>query len=281
MKRLNLTTRVALNDGHRIPQLGLGTFQIPEGAECERAVRTALECGYRHLDTAAIYGNETSIGRAIAQSGIPREEIFVTTKCWVDDFGREATRRAFDASRKRLGLDVVDLYLLHWPLDASMMAAWETLLELREQGAVRSIGVSNFTISRFETFFFRHAARVPAVNQVELHPLGSRPALREYCRRKGIVIESYSPLARGRGLDHPVVAAIARECGKSPAQVVIRWHLQHGWVVIPKSARPDRIRENADVFDFELSESQMRRLDGLDEDRYVITWRPGDPAAWY
>ncbi len=278
---MDLNTRIQLNDGSAIPQLGLGVFQLEDAAACERAVAAALDCGYRHIDTASIYGNEEAVGRALAASGIPREEIFVTTKCWIDDFGREATRNAFNASRKKLGLDVIDLYLLHWPVDETMMAAWETLVELRAEGKVRSIGVSNFSVRRFEDFFFRHTDIVPAVNQIELHPFGSRPDVRDYCRGKGIAVESYSPLARMKGLDHPELAAMAAEYGKSPAQVVIRWHLQHGRVVIPKSQHPERIRENADVFDFALTPDQMSRLDALNEDRFVITWRPGGEEAWY
>jgi methylglyoxal/glyoxal reductase len=281
MDHLNVGTRIELNDGNFIPQLGLGVFQLEDAAVCERAVVAALACGYRHIDTAAIYGNEEAVGRAIAASGIPREELFITTKCWIDDFGREATRKAFDASRKKLGLDVVDLYLLHWPVDETMMGAWETLVELRAEGAVRSIGVSNFSVRRFEELFFRHTDIVPAVNQIELHPFGSRPDVREYCAGKGIAVESYSPLARMKGMDHPELAAIAAECGKTPAQVVIRWHLQHGLVAIPKSQHPERIRDNADVFDFALTDGQMRRIDGLNEDRFVIAWRPGGEDAWY
>jgi methylglyoxal/glyoxal reductase len=281
MDRMKLNTPILLNDGHAIPQLGLGVFQLEDAAVCERAVGAALACGYRHIDTAAIYGNEEAVGRAIAASGILREDIFVTTKCWIDDFGREATRKALDASRKKLGLDVIDLYLLHWPVDETMMAAWKTLVELRNEGKVRSIGVSNFSVRRFEEFFFRHTDIVPAVNQIELHPFGSRADVREYCAGKGMVVESYSPLARMKGLDHPDLAAIAADCGKTPAQVVIRWHLQHGLVVIPKSQHPERIRENAAVFDFALTDDQMRRIDALNEDRFVITWRPGGEEQWY
>lgn len=278
---LDRMTRITLNDGHTIPPLGLGVFQIEDATACERAVAAALDCGYRHIDTAAIYGNEEAVGRAISRSGIPREELFVTTKCWVDDFGREATRKAFDASRKKLGLEVIDLYLLHWPVDETMMGAWEALADLRAEGAVRSIGVSNFTVRRFEDFFFRHTDVVPAVNQVELHPFNSRPDVREYCRGKGIAVESYSPLARAKGLDDPALAAIAAECGRTPAQVVIRWHLQHGLVVIPKSQHPERIRENAEVFDFALTPGQMSRIDALNEGRFVIAWRPGGEDRWY
>lgn len=281
MDPMKLNTRIALNDGHSIPQLGLGVFQLEDAAACERAVAAALDCGYRHVDTAAIYENEEAVGRAIAASGIPRGDLFITTKCWIDDFGRETTRKAFDASRKKLGLDVIDLYLLHWPVDETLMAAWETLVELRDEGKVRSIGVSNFSVRRFEEFFFRHTDVVPAVNQIELHPFGSRPDVREYCAGKEIAVESYSPLARMKGMDHPELAAIAADCGKTPAQAVIRWHLQHGLVVIPKSQHPERIRENADVFDFALTGDQMRRIDALNEDRFVITWRPGGEETWY
>ena len=281
MESLNLRTRIQLNDGHAIPQLGLGVFQLEDPTVCERAVAVALEAGIRHIDTAAIYGNEEAVGRALTASGIARDDLFVTTKCWVDDYGRDQTRRAFDASRQKLGLDVIDLYLLHWPLDATMMEAWETLVDLRTEGKVRSIGVSNFTVRRFEDFFFGRTDVVPAVNQVELHPFNSRPDVRAYCRGKDIVVESYSPLARMKGLDQPELAAVATECGKTLAQVVIRWHLQHGLVVIPKSQHPERIRENAAVFDFALTDDQMRRIDALNADRFVLNWHPGGDDQWY
>ena len=281
MESLNVSTRIDLNDGHAIPQLGLGVFQLEDPAVCERAVAAALEVGIRHIDTAAGYENEEAVGRALAASGIDRHELFVTTKCWVDDYGREQTRRAFDASRKKLGLDVIDLYLLHWPVDETMMAAWDTLIALRAEGQVRSIGVSNFTVRRFEDFFFSRTDVIPAVNQVELHPFNNRPDVRAYCQGKGIAVESYSPLARMKGMDHPELAAVAAECGKTLAQITIRWHLQHGLVVIPKSQHPERIRENADVFDFVLTDDQMRRIDALNENRFVIGWRPGGEENWY
>lgn len=281
MERMNVNTRIELNDGHAIPQLGLGVFQLEDPAVCERAVAAALEAGIRHIDTAAGYENEEAVGRALAASGIDRNDLFVTTKCWVDDYGREQTRRAFDASRKKLGLEVIDLYLLHWPVDETMMAAWDTLIALRAEGQVRSIGVSNFTVRRFEDFFFSRTDVVPAVNQVELHPFNSRPDVRAYCQGKGIAVESYSPLARMKEMDHPELAAVAAECGKTLVQIVLRWHLQHGLVVIPKSQHPERIRENADVFDFALTDDQMRRIDALNEDRFVIGWRPGGAENWY
>ena len=278
---LSLNSRVRLNDGVEIPQLGLGVFQLEEAAVCERAVRSALDLGYRHVDTAAIYGNEEAVGRAIADSGVPREEVFITTKCWFEDYGREATRRAFDESRRKLGVDVIDLYLLHWPMDETWMAAWETLLELKAEGAARSIGVSNFTVRRFEEFFFPRSEVVPSVNQIELHPFASRPDVRDYCRAKGIAVECYSPLARMKDVDEPVLHALARETGKSVAQVMLRWHLQHGLIAIPKSQNPERLKENADVFDFALSAEQMARIDALNADRFVITWRPGGEENWY
>ena len=281
MDALNIRTRIKLNDGHTIPQLGLGVFQLEESGSCERAVSAALEAGIRHIDTASGYENEAAVGRAIAASGIDRDDLFVTTKCWVDDYGRDQTRRAFDISRKKLGLDVIDLYLLHWPVDSTFMEAWETLVDLRAEGKVRSIGVSNFTVRRFEEFFFSRTDVVPAVNQVELHPFNNRADVRAYCSSKGIAVECYSPLARMKGMDHPELAAVAAECGKSLVQIVIRWHLQHGLVVIPKSQHPDRIRENANVFDFVLTDDQMRRIDALNEDRFVIGWRPGGEENWY
>ena len=281
MPELSLATAITLNDGHPMPQLGLGVFQIEDAAACESAVRAALDAGYRHIDTAAVYGNEEAVGRAVRDSGVPREEVFVTTKVWTSDFGTEATRRAFDSSLGKLGLDYVDLYLLHWPEDATMMAAWEVLIALRGEGRIRSIGVSNFTVRRFEEAFFPHTPEVPAVNQVELHPFWSREDLRAYCRGKGIAVESYCPLAKAERLGHPVLTEIAGDLGRTPAQVMIRWHLQHGLVVIPKSQRPERIRENASVFDFGLGPDQMKRLDGLNEDASVTRWRPHDGKGWY
>ena len=265
----------------RIPQLGLGVFQIEDGATCDRAVRTALDSGYRHIDTAAIYGNEKAVGTAVAESGLARDELFITTKCWIDDFGRGATRKACEASLRKLRMDYVDLYLLHWPIDDTMMAAWEDCIALREEGKCRSIGVSNFTVRRFEETFLPQTDVVPAANQVEIHPFGHRADVRAYCREKGIVVESYSPLARAQRFDHPEIRAVALEVERTPAQVLVRWNLQHGLVVLPKSAHEHRIRENADVYDFELTPGQMQRLDALEEDLCTIAWRPGGQKNWY
>jgi len=281
MNELSLTTEVELNDGHAIPQLGFGVFQITDPEECATAVKTALDVGYRHFDTATVYQNEAFLGRTLEESGVAREDLFLTTKCWISDFGRESTRAALETSLSKLKTDYVDLYLLHWPEDGSMMAAWEALLAMREEGKCRSIGVSNFTLARFEKFFFTHTDEVPAVNQIEQHPLRSQGDTQAYCEEKGIAVESYSPLARAECLSNPELKRLAEETGKTPAQVILRWHLQHDRIVIPKSVHPERIRQNAEVFDFDLSDDQMARVDALNRDESVISWRPNDGKGWY
>lgn len=281
MHELNLNSTLPLNDGHPIPQLGLGVFQMNDAAVCSRAVRAALDCGYRHIDTAAIYGNEEAVGRAVADSGVPREDVYITTKCWVTDFGRKATRTACETSLRKLETEYIDLYLLHWPDDATMLEAWETLVALRGEGRCRSIGVSNFTERRLEEAFLRHTDVVPAVNQVEVHPFWTREGLRDYCRARGTVIQSYCPLAKAERFTHPVLVETARDVGRSAAQVMVRWHLQHGLVPIPKSQHPERVQANADVFDFALSEGQMQRLDELNQDASITSWRPNGGKGWY
>lgn len=276
---LEITSTVKLNSGHEMPLLGLGVFQVDDGPACERAVRAALEAGYRHIDTAAAYRNEASVGRALADSGVAREDVFVTTKVFIQDFGREATRSACEESLRLLATDYVDLYLIHWPCDATMMDAWEAMQALRDEGKCRSIGVSNFTVRRFEEAFLPRTEEVPAVDQVEFHPFWYRKGLLDYCRGKGIQLEGYSPLARGQKLDDPTLGEVAAAYGKTPAQVLIRWQLQHDVVVIPKSSHPERIRENADVFDFEITAEDMARLDALNADESILTWRP--EPNWY
>ncbi len=271
---LDITSTVKLNSGFEMPLLGFGVFQVEAGDVCERAVHDALEAGYRHIDTAAVYGNEASVGKALAAGGVPREEVFVTTKVFTGDFGHEATREACERSLELLGVDYVDLYLIHWPVREGVDEAWEAMQALRDEGRIRSIGVSNFTVRRFEEQFFQHTDEAPAVNQVELHPFWSRRDVVDYCRGKGIQPEAYSPLVRARRMDDATLNEIAAGCGKSVAQVLIRWQLQHGVVVIPKSSHAERIRENADVFDFELSDEDMQRIDALNEDFCTITWRP-------
>ena len=244
-----------------LPLLGLGVWQMAEGRETEQAVEWALDAGYRHVDTAAMYRNERSVGAALARSGLPREEIFVTTKLLPLklDVERELTR-----SLRRLGLDYVDLYLIHWPIPLLNRRIWKKLEQLQERGLARAIGVSNFGVRRIDSLL-RGAAHRPAVNQVQFNPFRFRRRLLDHCREQGIVFEAYSPLNRGRGLAHPTIAGIAERLDRTPAQVMLRWALQHGAVVIPKSSHEERIRSNARIFDFELGEADVQALDALDE----------------
>ncbi|CAA9422848.1 MAG: oxidoreductase of aldo/keto reductase family, subgroup 1 [uncultured Pseudonocardia sp.] len=256
---------IELNNGVTIPQLGFGVFLVPPG-ETERSVRTALEAGYRHIDTARIYGNEGEVGAAVARSGIARDELFVTTKVWNADQGRDATLRAFDASLSRLGLDHVDLYLVHWPVPSAdrYVETWKALEEIAADGRARAIGVSNFQPAHLERLV-RETGTVPAVNQVELHPHLAQPDLRAFHAEHGIATEAWSPLARGGAvLADETVAKIAAGHGRTPAQVILRWHLQLGNVVIPKSVTPSRIAENIAVFDFALTDDEVRAVSALD-----------------
>ncbi|MGW3181840.1 aldo/keto reductase [Kitasatospora sp. NPDC001119] len=257
---------VKLNNGVEIPQLGFGVFQVPDD-QTTAAVAAALEAGYRSIDTAAIYGNETGVGRALAASGVAREDLFVTTKLWNADQGYDATLRAFDASLAKLGLDHVDLYLIHWPTPARdlYLDTWRALERLVEEGRIRAAGVSNFQPAHLQRLLDT-SALVPAVNQVELHPGLQQAELRAFHAEHGIATEAWSPLAQGAVLDDPAITAIAARTGKSPAQVVLRWHLQLGNIVIPKSVTPARIRQNLDVFDFELTEQDMAAVAAGDRD---------------
>jgi diketogulonate reductase-like aldo/keto reductase len=291
---LGIDSRVALNDGRMIPQLGFGVWQIRPGKTCETAVIAALEAGYRHIDTAAAYDNEESVGAGLRASGIPREDVFVTTKLWNNDHGDP--ERALGASLRKLKMDYVDLYLIHFPVP-ERRRSWRTLESLRKQGKARSIGVSNYTI-RHLTELLAEGGVVPAVNQVEFHPYLYQRDLLDFCNAKGIVIEAYSPLTHGRRLDDPRLVAIAKKYSKTglqpaarwsklplirefsrcfgiktPAQILIRWALQHGLVVVPKSSTRGRIFENADVLDFEISEEDMRVVDGFHENLRTC-WDP-------
>ncbi|HWI73172.1 MAG TPA: aldo/keto reductase [Baekduia sp.] len=268
---------VGLGADVTIPQLGYGVFQVPD-AETEAAVGHAFEAGYRHVDTAAIYGNETGVGRAVASSGLPRDEVFVTTKLWNNRQGAESTPRALAASLERLGLDYVDLYLIHWPAPSQdkYLETWEAFLELQQEGLVRAIGVSNFQPAHLRRIIEATGVS-PAINQIELHPWLQQEELRAFGAEHRIATEAWSPLAQGGShLAEPALVEIAGAYGKTVAQVILRWHLQLGNVVIPKSATPARIQENVDVFDFELSAADMdaiRRLDrgertGFDPDTF-------------
>jgi 2,5-diketo-D-gluconate reductase A len=260
------STTVQLNNGVEMPLLGFGVFLVPAD-EVVEPVRFALDAGYRLIDTAKLYANEEGVGQAIRESGLPRDDLFVTTKVWNSDHGFDATLRAFDDSQKRLGLDVIDLYLIHWPMPERnvYVETWQALERLYADGRVRAIGVSNFTVAHLQRLLDASTV-VPAVNQVELHPGFPQEQLRAFHAQHGIVTESWSPLGRGHGLlDAPAVTSIAAEHGKTPAQVVLRWHLQLGCVVIPKSTHEERIRENADVFGFELTDAEMASLSALTE----------------
>jgi 2,5-diketo-D-gluconate reductase A len=250
-----------------IPQLGLGVWQIP-GDETERVVLEAFEAGYRHVDTATIYGNEDGVGRAVRSSGLPRDEVFVTTKLWNSDQGRERAPGALAASLERLGLEYVDLYLIHWPEPGRdrYLETWEALLELQQEGLARAVGVSNFEVEHLERIIAATGVS-PAVNQIELHPWRQQARLRAFGADARIATEAYSPLAQGGDrLSDPVLTQIAEAHDKSVAQVILRWHLQLGNVVIPKSATPERIAQNADVFDFALSDADLARIPELDAD---------------
>ena len=273
----NVESSVALRQGVRgvdvrLPLLGLGVYQTPRGEKTRRAVSAALRAGYRHIDTARLYGNEEDVGRAVRESGVPRAEVFVTTKLWNDDHGYDPTLRAFEESDRRLGFGYVDLYLIHWPVPGRRNDSWRAMERLLAEGRCRAIGVSNF-LPRHLDDLARTSPVTPAVNQIELSPfLGQRETVR-VCEARGIVVEAYSPLTRGKRLRNPVVADVARLHGKTPAQILIRWSLEHGFVVLPKSAREDRIRQNAEVFDFALSFDDRARLDALDEDLHT-DWDP-------
>ena len=257
---------ITLNNGVRMPQLGFGVFQVPND-ETQAAVATALEVGYRSIDTAAVYGNEQGVGRAIAASGLDRDELFVTSKVWNSDQGHDETLRAFDASLAKLGLEQLDLYLIHWPTPDRdrYVATWKALERLAAEGRIRAIGVSNFEPEHLDRLVAEGSV-VPAVNQVELHPALQNRRVVAANDRLGIATEAWSPLAQGAVLDDPAITTIAAAHGRTPAQVVLRWHLQQGRIVIPKSVTPARIAENFDVFGFELAASELDAIDGLERD---------------
>ncbi|MEU6219426.1 aldo/keto reductase [Streptomyces sp. NPDC047022] len=259
---------IILNNGVAMPQLGFGVWQVPDD-EAENSVATALETGYRSVDTAAIYGNERGVGRAVAASGIPRKDLFITTKLWNSDHGYDSALHAFDVSLGKLGLEYVDLYLIHWPLPnrSTFVETYKALEKIYEDGRARAIGVSNFEPEHLATLIDQTSV-IPAVDQIELHPHFQQHAARAYHADQGIRTEAWSPLGQGRGLlEVPAIVAIAQKHNRTPAQVVLRWHVQLGNVVIPKSVTPSRIRENIEVFDFSLDTEDLAAISALNEDR--------------
>eukprot|EP00243_Klebsormidium_subtile_P002174 TRINITY_DN1416_c0_g1_i2.p1 TRINITY_DN1416_c0_g1~~TRINITY_DN1416_c0_g1_i2.p1 ORF type:complete len:316 (+),score=34.82 TRINITY_DN1416_c0_g1_i2:97-948(+) len=262
-----------LKQGVKIPRIGLGVFQSAPGPETEEAVACALQEGYRHIDTAALYRNEASVGAAIRNSGIPREEIFVTTKLWNSDHGYQQTLQAFQRSLVNLGLEYVDLYLVHSPMRVDKrLETWKAMETILKSGRARSIGVSNYGIHHLEELFANCTIR-PSVNQVELHPYHTRTVLVDFCKRNGIALQAYSPLTKGRRLKDPALQEIAHRYHKTPAQLLLRWGLQKGFIVLPKSVTPQRILQNIQVTDFEISATDMAQLDSFNEN-LATGWDP-------
>lgn len=271
---MDINSRCKLNNSYEMPYFGLGVYKAAPGKGTIEAVSYALEVGYRLIDTAAVYGNEKEVGIAVKQSGIPREEIFITTKLWNDDQGYDAALKAFDESLKRLQLDYVDLYLIHWPVPKLRKDSWKALEKIYRDKKALSIGVSNYMIKHLEELK-TYAEIIPAVNQVEFSPFLYQKDLLDYCRENKIQIEAYSPLARMKKKDNVVVNNIAKKHNKTHAQVLIRWCLEHKLIVIPKSSDKKRIKENADVFNFKLDEDDMRMLNSLNE-KFRVSWDPSD-----
>jgi diketogulonate reductase-like aldo/keto reductase len=260
-----IDSKVELLNGVEMPRLGLGVWRAKDGEETENAVLAALEAGYRGIDTASLYDNERSVGRALKASGAARDSVFVTTKVWNNEQGYAETIAAFRRSLERLDMDYADLYLVHWPVVGKYKDTYRAIEDLYEQGLIRAIGVSNFNIHHLEDLM--GSCRIkPMVNQVEMHPLHTQKKLFAFCRKEGIQLQSWRPLMQGR-LELPLIGELAVKYGKTPAQIIIRWHLQIGAITIPKSSKEQRIRENADVFDFELAPEDVVAIDGLNENR--------------
>lgn len=268
----SLQDTTTLKNGVNMPWLGIGVFKVEEGPELVNAVKFAIKHGYRSIDTAAIYGNEEGVGQAIregmGETGITREELFITSKVWNSDLGYESTLAAYETSLKKLGLDYLDLYLIHWPVEGKYKDAWRALETLYKEGKVKAIGVSNFQVHHLEDVI-KDAEIVPMVNQVEYHPRLTQKEVHAFCVEHGIQLEAWSPLMQGQLLDNPVLQEIAHSYNKSVAQIIIRWDLQNGVITIPKSTKEHRIVENASVFDFELSKEDMQRIDQLNQNHRV------------
>lgn len=266
--RKDIYSTVTLHNGVEMPQFGLGVYKVEEGRQVEDTVKNAINLGYRLIDTAAFYENEEGVGRAIRESGVPREELFITTKVWNTEQGYEQTLAAFEKSLNKLDLEYIDLYLIHWPVKGKYLDTWRALEELYKAGKVKAIGVSNFQIHHLKDIM-ENSAEKPVVNQVELHPRMSQEELRSFCNEHNIKVEAWSPIARGRILEDSLINKIADRHGKSAAQVILRWHLQNGVIIIPKSVHEERLRENADIFDFELNNEEMKQINSLNKnERY-------------
>lgn len=260
----NITDSATLNNGVQMPWLGFGVFQMDDGNEVEGAVQAALDVGYRSIDTAAVYRNERGTGAAIRNSDVPREEIFLTTKVWNSEQRNGRVLAAFEESLERLGTDYVDLYLVHWPVAGHYQATWKVMEEIYRSGRAKAIGVSNFQINHLKDIL-ADCEVVPAVNQIEYHPYLGQVELLQLCNDNGIIVEAWSPLMQGHIVNVPLANALGEKYGKTAAQIALRWNLQHGVITIPKSSRPSRIAENADIFDFEISAEDMQQLDALDQ----------------
>lgn len=265
---MNLQTTKTLTNGYAMPIVGLGVYKMTNPDETLQAITKALHVGYRHIDTASLYGNEEQVGEAIRHSGVAREDIFVTTKVWNSDQGYDATLRAFEVSLRKMEIDYVDLYLTHWPVEETFEETYRAIERLYDEGLIRVPGVSNHHAHHIERLLAR-ANVGPMVNQVEVHPYLSQQELKSYCAAKGIAMTAWSPLGRGQVLEDARILAVAEEVGKSAAQVVLRWHLQHDTIIIPKSVTPSRIEENAQLFDFELSAEQMAKVDAVNENKRI------------
>jgi len=265
---MDISSKVKLNNGVEMPWLGLGVFRSEDGPEVENAVKTALEHGYRSIDTAAIYHNEKGVGKAIHESGVSREEIFLTSKVWNSEQGYNSTMAAFEASLEKLQTSYLDLYLIHWPKGKKSVETWKAMEELHKKGKIRAIGISNFLVHHIEDFIME-CEILPAVNQVEFHPELIQQELMDYCQNKGIQMEAWSPIMKGRVNDIPVIKEIAAKYNKTPVQVTLRWEIQRGIVTIPKSVHAERIVSNADIFDFELTPEDMEKINQLDKNKRI------------
>ncbi len=273
---LQLNSLIELNNGKTMPRLGLGVYEMRSGAKSVETIAYALQKGYRHLDTASLYNNEAEVGEAVRTSGLSREDVFVTTKLWNGDHGYDSALKAFEKSLKLMKFDYVDLYLIHWPVPQGRLESWRAFEKLYAEGSCKAIGVSNYMVQHIDELH-KQANVVPAVNQIELHPFNytQRKPVIELCQKHNICVECYSPLTKGMRLRDPGLVEIAKRYDRSTAQILIRWGLQKGFVTIPKSARPERILENANVFDFSIGEDDMIALETLNEN-YSCTWDPTD-----